>query len=76
MKPTELAASRVLGLFIIYPIANNKSSISRKNSVNHSTQELRMAAMVNMTVKINQAQQYMPSALLKSGDSWPVVESV
>lgn len=50
--------------------------MSKKNKVNQRTQELRMAATVKMTVTMNQAQQYMPKALLKSGESSPVFESV
>jgi len=46
--------------------------MSRKKRVNHKTQELRIAAMVKMTVRMNQAQQYMPSALLKSALSCPL----
>jgi hypothetical protein len=66
-KPTEFAATRVVELSNMYPQAKRINSMSRKNRVNHSTHELRIAATVKMTVRINQAQQYMPSALLKSG---------
>jgi hypothetical protein len=56
----------------IYPQAKRTNSMSRKKRVNHNTHELRIAATVKMTVRINQAQQYMPSALLKSELSWPL----
>jgi hypothetical protein len=75
-KPKEFAVSRIVELSSIYPTAKSKSSISRKNSVNQSTHELRMAAMVKMTVSMNHAQQYIPSALLKSDDTAPVFGSV
>lgn len=72
-NPTEFAANKVLELSNMYPQASKINSMSRKNKVNQSTQELLMAAMVKITVRMNQAQQYMPRALLKSGVSCPVV---
>lgn len=71
-KPTEFAATRVVELFNMYPQAKRINSMSRKKRVNHNTHELRIAAMVKMTVRMNQAQQYMPSALLKSELSCPL----
>jgi hypothetical protein len=65
-KPTEFAARRVAELFNMYPDARRINSMSRKNRVNHNIHELRIAAMVKMAVRINQAQQYMLSALLNS----------
>jgi hypothetical protein len=50
--------------------------MSRKKSVKKSTQELLTAAKVKMTVRMNQAQQNIPSALLKSGLRAPVWLSV
>lgn len=50
--------------------------MSRKNRVIKRTQELRMAAMVKMTVRMNQAHAYMARASLNSGMSSPVAVSV
>jgi hypothetical protein len=50
--------------------------MSRKKRVKNRIQELRIAAIVKMTVKMNQAQQYMPKALWKSGLNFPVAVSV
>jgi hypothetical protein len=71
-KPTLFAATRVVELFNIYPQARRINSMSRKKRVAHSTHELRIAAIVKITVRMNQAQQYMPSALWKSGLSCPL----
>jgi hypothetical protein len=71
-----LAATKIFDESSIYPTARSNNSISRKNKVRKRTQELRMAAIVKMTVRMNQAQQYMPRALLKSGLIAPVVGSV
>jgi hypothetical protein len=59
MKPTEFAATRTLLLLAMYPAARSRSSTSRKNKVKNKTQELRIAAMVYITVRMNHAQQYM-----------------
>lgn len=45
-KPTELPGASNLSQFNTYPVASNKSSTSKNNSVISKTQELRIVPMV------------------------------
>jgi hypothetical protein len=75
-KPKALPAVSNLVSLSIYPHARRRSTISRKNKSRNNTQEERMAAIVKITVSINQAQRYMARALENWALSSPVLASV
>ena len=75
-NPTEFPATKIELLDIIYPTANNRRSMSRKNKVRNRAHELLIAATVKITVRMNQAHINMANALLNSGVNIPVSASV
>jgi hypothetical protein len=61
-NPKQFPAFSRLGMFNMYPHARSIKSISKKKRSKNRTQDERMAAMVKITVKMNQAQIHTPSA--------------
>jgi hypothetical protein len=60
----------------MYPQARRSRTMSRKKRSRNNTQEERMAAIVKITVRMNQAQRYIARALGNWSLSSPVVASV
>jgi hypothetical protein len=76
MYPVPYPARRHFWLLIILPMASSIRQISRNAKSKTKTQELLIAAIVNITVRINQTQRYKATDCWNSEVSWPVSLSV
>jgi hypothetical protein len=75
-NPNALPAVCRAMLLSIYPHASSNNTMSRTKRSKNKIQLDRMAAMVKITVKINQAQRYIARALGNWAFSSPVALSV
>ena len=75
-NPNPLPTLSKVVLPSIYPHARNIKSMSKKKRSRNNIQDDRIAAMVNITVKMNHAQTYMANACGNCSLSFPVLLSV
>jgi len=75
-KPKEYAVVNTFVLPIMNPVPNKMSTMSKKRRSRKRIQELLIAAIVKIMVRMNHAHRYIAKAWLNSGRRVPVCESV